>query len=152
MIMIMGPNDIGKNYILKETSRKIFNSYFCNPSAGENGQGIYTMTSWGDADIFMLDDRWWRSADRMKDSVDGKPNPEKTMFGAQQMEWLKNSLLFSTAPFKIIATGSQVLNTVSPFDKLLDFPAEYYELMDFLKEYKVQWSVIYYQAIGIIVR
>jgi alkaline phosphatase D len=136
-----GPNDIGKNYILKETSRKIFNSYFCNPSSGENGQGIYTMTSWGDADIFMLDDRWWRSADKIKDSMDGKPNPDKRMFGVQQMEWLKNSLLFSSATFKIIATGSQVLNTVSPYDKLVDFPAEYYELMSFLKEYKVNGVV-----------
>ncbi|MEO5945774.1 MAG: alkaline phosphatase D family protein, partial [Chitinophagaceae bacterium] len=86
-----GPNDIGKNYILKETSRKVFNNYFCNPSSGENGKGIYTMTSWGDADIFMLDDRWWRSADEMKDSINGKPNPSKRMFGEQQFEWLKNS-------------------------------------------------------------
>ncbi len=136
-----GPNDIGKHYILKETSRKIFNSYFCNPSAGENDQGIYTMTSWGDADFFMLDDRWWRSADRIKDSIDGKPNSAKTMFGAQQLEWLKNALLFSGATFKVIVTGSQVLNTVSPYDKLLDFPAEYYELLNFLKEHKVNGVV-----------
>jgi alkaline phosphatase D len=132
-----GPNDIGKNYILKEASRKVFNSYFCNPSAGENGQGIYTMTSWGDVDVFMTDDRWWRSADRMKDSVNGKPNPEKRMLGKQQMEWLKNSLLYSNATFKIIAVGSQVLNPVSPFDKWWDFPAEYDELMNFLKEYNI---------------
>jgi len=132
-----GPNDIGKNYILKEASRNVFNKYFCNPSSGENGQGIYTMTTWGDADIFLTDDRWWRSADRMKDSVDGKPNPEKRMLGKQQMEWLKNSLLYSSATFKIITVGSQVLNPVSPYDKWRDFPAEYQELMDFLKEYKV---------------
>jgi alkaline phosphatase D len=132
-----GPNDIGKNYILKEASRKVFNSYFCNPSAGENGQGTYTMTTWGDADIFITDDRWWRSADRMKDSVNGKPNPEKRVLGAQQMEWLKNSLLYSNAAFKIIAMGSQVLNPVSPFDKLADFPVEYDELMNFIKEYKI---------------
>lgn len=132
-----GPNDIGKNYILKDASRKVFNSYFCNPSAGENGQGIYTMTSWGDVDVFMTDDRWWRSADRMKDSVNGKPNPEKRMLGKQQMEWLKNSLLYSNAAFKIIAVGSQVLNPVSPFDKWWDFPAEYDELMNFLKEYNI---------------
>jgi alkaline phosphatase D len=73
--------------------------------------------------------------------MDGKPNPDKRMFGVQQMEWLKNSLLFSSATFKIIATGSQVLNTVSPYDKLVDFPAEYYELMSFLKEYKVNGVV-----------
>ena len=132
-----GPNDIGKNYILKETSRKVFNRYFCNPSSGENSQGIYTMTSWGDADIFMMDDRWWRSSDRMKDSIDGKPNPEKRMLGKQQMEWLKNSLLYSSAAFKIITVGSQVLNPVSPFDKWPDFPVEYDELMDFLREYNI---------------
>lgn len=136
-----GPNDIGKNYILKEASRTVFNKYFCNPSSGENGQGTYTMISWGDADIFMTDDRWWRSADKIKDSVYGKPNPEKRMLGTQQMEWLKNSLLYSTATFKIIAMGSQVLNPVSPFDKWWNFPAEYDELMSFLKEYKINGVV-----------
>jgi alkaline phosphatase D len=136
-----GPNDIGKNYILKDASRKVFNSYFCNPSAGENGQGIYTMTSWGDVDVFMTDDRWWRSADRMKDSVDGKPNPQKEMLGKQQMDWLKNSLLYSNATFKIIAVGSQVLNPVSPYDKWWDFPAEYEELMNFLKENNINGVV-----------
>ena len=132
-----GPNDIGRNYILKEASRKVFMNYFCNPSFGENGQGVYTMTSWGDADIFMTDDRWWRSADAMKDTIDGKPNPDKRMLGKQQMDWLKNSLLFSTAAFKIIAVGSQVLNPVSPFEKWSNFPVEYKEIMDFLKENKI---------------
>ena len=132
-----GPNNFGKSYILKETSRTVFNKYFCNPSAGENGQGIYTMNSWGDADIFMTDDRWWRSADEMRDSVDGKPNPDKKMLGAQQMDWLKNSLLYSSATFKIIAVGSQVLNPVSPYETWWKFPAEYDELMSFIKEYKI---------------
>ena len=112
-------------------------NYWCNPSYGENGQGIYTLSSWGDVDLFILDDRWWRSADRMKDSIDGGPNPGKRMLGEQQMEWLKNSLLFSIATFKIIVNGSQVLNPVSPFDKLLRFPAEYDELMKFLMDNKI---------------
>jgi alkaline phosphatase D len=132
-----GPNNIGSNYILKETSRNIFNKYFCNPSSGENGQGIYTMTSYGDVDLFLTDDRWWRSADRVKDSINGQPNPAKKMLGVQQMEWLKNSLLHSNATFKIITVGSQVLNPASPFDKWKDFPVEYFELMQFLEEYKI---------------
>jgi alkaline phosphatase D len=132
-----GPNDIGSTYILKEESKKVFDAYFCNPSSGENGQGTYTMNSYGDADIFMTDDRWWRSPDRLKDSIDGKPNPDKIMFGKQQMTWLKNALLHSNASFKIIAVGSQVLNPVSNTDKFLNCPIEYEELMNFIKEYKI---------------
>jgi len=136
-----GPNDIGSNYILKETSREIWKKYWCNPSYGENGQGIYSMLSWGDADVFLTDDRWWRSADEIKDSVGGKPNRNKRMLGKQQMDWLKNSLLYSNATFKIIALGDQVLNSVSPYDKLRDFPVEYDELMKFLLEYKINGVV-----------
>lgn len=132
-----GPNDIGKNYTLKNTSRDIWKKYWCNPSYGENEQGTYTMMSWGDVDVFLTDDRWWRSADKTKDSVNGFPNPEKEMLGAQQMEWLKNSLLYSTAPFKIIAMGSQVLNPVSPFDKWSNCPAEYEEFMNFIRDNKI---------------
>lgn len=132
-----GPNDIGKNYTLKNVSRNIWKQYWCNPSYGENEEGIYTMYTWSDVDFFITDDRWWRSADRMNDSVDGKPNPEKRMLGRQQMEWLKNALLYSGATFKIVVTGSQVLNPVSPFDKWREFPAEYDELMSFLSENKI---------------
>lgn len=136
-----GPNNMGSSYHLKETSRKVFNSYFCNPSSGMNGQGIYTQYSYGDADLFLLDDRWWRSADNERDSINGKPNPNKTMIGREQLDWLKTALLSSNAPFKIIAVGSQVLNPVSPFDRWLDFPAEYYELMNFLQAYSVNGVV-----------
>ncbi|MFM7645665.1 MAG: alkaline phosphatase D family protein [Sphingomonadales bacterium] len=132
-----GPNNMGSSYHLKETSRKVYNSYFCNPSSGMNGQGIYTQYSYGDADFFLLDDRWWRSADNERDSLNGKPNPNKVMIGREQLDWLKTALLSSNAPFKIIAVGSQVLNPVSPFDRWLDFPAEYYEFMNFIQSYAI---------------
>ena len=132
-----GPNDIGRSYVLKDVSREIWKKYWCNPSYGENGQGTYTMMSWGDADLFMTDDRWWRSADRMKDSIAGKPNPDKEMFGRLQMEWLKNSLLYSNATFKIIAVGSPVLNPGSIFGKFSKFPSEYNEFLSFLQEYRI---------------
>lgn len=133
-----GPNDMGTEYVLKEESRKVFMNYWANPSYGENGKGIYTKISYSDVDIFMLDDRTWRSADNIKDSVNGKPNPEKKMFGDKQMLWLKDALAGSNATFKVIATGSQVLNPKSPFDCFRKFPVEYDELMRFIKEQKVK--------------
>jgi len=132
-----GPNDIGSNYILKETSRDVFKNYWSNPSYGQDGEGIYTMMSYGDADFFLCDDRWWRSPDGVKGSINGQRNPAKKMLGEKQMDWLKNSLLYSRAAFKIIAIGTQVLNPVSPNDKLSDFPVEYNELMNFLKDYGI---------------
>ncbi|MBD0287457.1 MAG: alkaline phosphatase family protein, partial [Flavisolibacter sp.] len=132
-----GPNDIGQSFILKETSKKIFDAYWANPSSGINGEGVYTQLSYSDVDIFVTDDRWWRSADHIQDSVNGKPNPGKVMLGARQMEWLKNALAYSQATFKIIVVGSQVLNPLSPFDKLLNFPVEYYELMHFISDNKI---------------
>ena len=132
-----GPNDMGKEFILKEESRNVFVNYWANPSYGEYGKGIYTKMSYSDADIFMLDDRTWRSSDRLEDSILGQPNPHKKMYGEQQMDWLKNALAGSGATFKIIATGSQVLNPASPFDCFRKFPVEYYELMDFIKYEKI---------------
>jgi alkaline phosphatase D len=55
-----------------------------------------------------------------------------------QMEWLKNALLYSKATFKIIATGSQVLNPYSDFECMKKYSAEYYELMNFLNEEKIR--------------
>ena len=132
-----GPNDMGKQFILKETSRDVFKNYWLNPSHGIEGKGIYTIWSYGDVDVFMMDDRWWRSADNIADSLNGQLNKEKRMWGQDQLDWLKQSLLSSRATFKIIANGSQILNPVSPYDKLADFPYEYNELMDFLKMQKV---------------
>lgn len=127
-----GPNDAGKSYIYKEQSRKIFNDYFLNPSCGEDGKGIYSLVSYGDADLFLTDDRYFRSEDDMPDSVNGLPNKEKSFFGPQQMEWLKNSLSFSKATFKIIVVGSQVLNSSNKYECMQHYQSEYHELLDFI--------------------
>ena len=132
-----GPNNADRSFSLKETSRKVFKSYWGNPSYGEDGAGIYTRLTWGDAEFFMLDDRTFRSADFMDGMVNGKPNPDKRMFGEKQMTWLKNALINSYATFKIIVTGSQVLNVASTQDCLNDYPVEFNELLSFLEAEKI---------------
>jgi alkaline phosphatase D len=131
-------NDGDKSFPLKEASLDIFKKVWCNPSYGENGEATYTKVTWNDVDIFLLDDRWYRSNDQLKDSVDGKPNPNKKMFGDKQMEWMKNSLIGSKGNtninFRIIATGSQVLNPLSPFDCMRHYPVEFYELLNFIRD------------------
>lgn len=136
-----GPNDAGKSYILKDESRKVFQSYSLNPTYGENNQGIYTQFSYSDADFFLTDDRYFRSEPELADSLDGKPNPQKTFFGEAQLNWLENALLASNAKFKIIAVGSQVLNQYNKYECLKEYPTEYNRLLNFLDQYKISGVV-----------
>ena len=133
-----GPNDAGKSYILKEESRKIFKDYWLNPSYGEEGKGIYSLISYGDVDIFLTDDRYFRSEDEIPDSINGQPNTNKAYFGNMQLEWLLNALTFSKATFKVIATGSQVLNPFSDFECMKKYSAEYYRLLDYLRTQNIK--------------
>ncbi len=132
-----GPDDADKTYYLKDKSRSVFMNYWANPSYGQSNEGIYSKVSYADCDFFLMDDRWYRSADDMEPFINGKPNPDKRMWGPTQMEWLKNSLIWSKANFKFIVTGSQTLNTISPVDCLQHYPVEFNELINFLADQKI---------------
>ena len=133
-----GPDNSGKSFYMKEESREIFKNYMLNPTYGEEGKGIYSKISYSDVDLFLTDDRFFRSEDDMPDSVNGMPSKDKHFFGPTQMEWLKNSLEFSTATFKIIVVGSQVLNPLSKAECMQQYSYEYNELIEFIKTQKLK--------------
>jgi alkaline phosphatase D len=133
-----GPDNSGTSYGLKEVSLDIFKNYWCNPFYGFNQQGIYSQISCSDMDLFLTDDRWWRSADELEDSIGGKPNPGKHFFGEKQLAWLEDALVQSQAAFKIIVVGSQVLNPLSTDEGLYNYSYEYHQLMDFLDRAKIK--------------
>ena len=132
-----GPNDADKSYHLKHDAAEVFKKYWANPSYGQDGEGIYTKFSYSDVEFFLMDDRWFRSNDKMLSTINGQPNPNKRMWGQKQLDWLKNALTASLANFKIIVTGSQTLNPASPWDCLQNFPIEFNELMEFLATQKI---------------
>ena len=138
-----GPNDAGKSFILKEESRELFKKYTLNPSYGQEGKGIYTKITYADADFFLTDDRYFRSEDELPDSINGKPSTEKTFFGAMQMDWLKNALLYSKATFKIIVVGSQVVNPLNSYECMRHYSFEYNELMTFLLDQKINGVIFF---------
>ena len=55
----------------------------------------------------MTDNRTYRDSDKLLDE-------DKAMLGPAQLRWLKNALLASVSPVKIIVVGSQVTNTANP--------------------------------------
>lgn len=138
-----GPDNSGKSFYLKNESREIFKNYMLNPSYGEEGKGIYTKVSYSDIDLFLTDDRYFRSEENLPDSVNGLPSKDKHFFGPMQMEWLKNNLEFSKATFKIIVIGSQILNPLGRSENMQRYSAEYNELINFIKNQKINGVVFF---------
>jgi len=106
-----GPNDADLSYVMKGESLKLFKQYWANPSFGlPEVPGVFGYARMSDVDIFLLDDRYYRSANGLLDG------PDKTMWGNAQLTWLKNALVYSNAPLKLIVNGTQMWNRFNHFE------------------------------------
>lgn len=128
-----GPNNSCKTFELKEASRRAFMGYWGNKTYGNNGEGVYSKFSWSDCDFFLLDNRWFRDENLLPDSSTNN----KTQLGKEQMEWLKQSLISSSATFKFIIMGGQFLNLNTQQESYTMFLKERAEILDFLMKYKI---------------
>ncbi|MEI8047442.1 MAG: alkaline phosphatase D family protein [Bacteroidota bacterium] len=99
-----GPNNSNKSFCNKNQTWDAFRLFWGNPSYGTGDiKGAITSFQWGDADFFLLDNRWYRDADEIS-------KEDKTMIGAKQLDWFLENLAFSKATFKIVAIGGQFLS------------------------------------------
>jgi alkaline phosphatase D len=115
-----GPNDSDASYAFKGETLKLFQRYWPNPGFGLPGApGTFGVARYGDVHFFLLDDRYYRSPNVAPDG------PDKTMFGARQLEWLKQAL--AAAPrsaIKLVAGGSQLWNRRTRFEGWHHFATE----------------------------
>jgi len=121
-----GPNNSDGNFTEKEKSKKTFETFWQNPNE-PHSNGIYFSFKYADIEIFMLDDRYNRD--------DSKVNKE--MLGRQQLDWLKIGLTESTASFKIIVSGNQVLNQYDSHESFMQYENEKDELFGHIKESQI---------------
>ncbi len=131
-----GDNDGNESYDLKEHTRKTFIDYWGNKTFGENNTGVYSSFKYNDAAFFLLDDRTFRSE---SDIDETKAN--KTQLGATQINWLKNNLKHSRAPFKFICAGGQVLNKYTDKESFNLYQKERKELLQFIVDQKISGVV-----------
>ncbi|MEZ6186307.1 MAG: alkaline phosphatase D family protein [Planctomycetota bacterium] len=99
-----GPNNADRTFPLRRQSREVWQSYWANPSYGEDGEGVYGVVQLGPLDLFLLDDRSFRSPNL------SPPGPEHRILGARQVAWLEGALTRSRARLKLIAVGGQFLS------------------------------------------
>ncbi|MEQ1516713.1 MAG: alkaline phosphatase D family protein [Usitatibacteraceae bacterium] len=100
-----GPNDSDKSFRFKADALRLFKQYWPNPDMGSSEMpGTWTSFVHQDAEVFFLDDRYYR------DDEKAEPSEGKAMFGPEQLAWLKKSLATSKATFKLVCNGSQLLS------------------------------------------
>ena len=78
---------------------------------------------YADIELFMLDDRYNRSDNKS----------EKELLGKHQMAWLKAGLTSSTASFKIIVCGNQMLNEFEGHESFMQYKKEKDELFNHIR-------------------
>ena len=127
-----GPNDSNASYVFKGTTFELFKRYWANASYGlPETPGTFGNFRFNDAEFFLVDNRSYRDSDQLLAD-------DKSKLGTAQMRWLKNALLASTAPLKIIALGSQVTNNANTKAEGWDkFPKERAEILKFLLAQKL---------------
>lgn len=124
-----GANDANASFPLKDYSLELFRRYWANPAYGlPDTPGVFTGFTFRDIDFFLLDDRYYRNADNAPET------PAKGMLGAAQLAWLKDALLHSRAPFKLIANGSQMLNNKTGHEGWNHFGNERSRFLAWLEE------------------
>jgi alkaline phosphatase D len=119
-----GPNDSDRGFTRKQLTRDAFKTFWPNPTYGQDNKGIYTSFCWGDAEFFLLDDRWFKSPN------DRQMTASPEMLGEAQMQWLLDGLSSSNAVWKIIVVGSQFLNPVQSKESFMAAPAERMTIID----------------------
>ncbi len=131
-----GPDNSDGTQPGKERSLEAFREFWPNPDFGEpENPGCYCTFQRGDVQFFMLDGRYHRSPDKAPDG------PEKTMFGAAQLAWLKRGLLASKAAIKILANGSE-WQTFGSNDSYSLYRTERDALFAWIDEQKIEGVIL----------
>lgn len=128
-----GPNDADRSWAGKQWAFDIFQDFWANPTLNATGQGGITGTAlWHDVQLFLLDDRWFRSPNA--DHNTGRP---RDYLGQAQLNWLVDALIYSKAKFKLVAIGGQVLNPMGVHENYATYGQEREQLLRLITAAKV---------------
>jgi len=129
-----GPDNSNKSFFNKAQTFDAFRFFWGNPTYGTSDiEGAFSSFQWGDADFFLLDNRWYRDPDEIR-----KGN--KTILGEKQLDWLLDNLVTSRATFKIVAMGGQFLSdaATSELYSANGFHEERQKIIDFIYTHQIK--------------
>jgi alkaline phosphatase D len=110
---------------------------------------IYRKIEYGDlVNLYMLDTRLEGRMMQLSATSPGLNNPDRTLLGATQKEWLKNELLNSKSQWNIIAQQVMMAPLLNQWNLPVNtdiwdgYPVERSEILNFIVDYDVQNVVV----------
>ncbi len=134
-----GRNDTDGNLAGKEESRRVFLDYRALPSAGDGQRGVYSRFRRGPIEVFLLDARTFAGTEASEFDP-----ARSTLLGRAQWAWLRDHLVRSDAPFKVLASGMIWNKATRPGkpDHWMSYPHEREALFRFLGDNRIDGVVL----------
>lgn len=103
-----GPLPADKRWRFRHHARNTFELFWPRNAVILEDNSMVSTARWSDVEFFILDDRTNRTLDAEAESL-------RKVLGDAQLEWLLTSLSRSTATFKVVVSGSPLLNPAAPY-------------------------------------
>lgn len=116
-----GPNEFNKTMPTLSDTRDTFMNWWPNPEylSTSEGQGLFSSYKYKDVEFFLTDNRSYR---------DGTAQH----FGPEQLAWLEQALLNSTATFKVIINGTPTFRPIG--GRNFSVSTQYQEFWQFIQD------------------
>ena len=144
-----GVNDGGREYPFKAHNKEIMLDFWGEPknSPRRNREGCYVSYYYGPRpfrlQVIMMDLRWFRSPLLYGTKGEYAPNfdPEATILGADQWQWLESELR-KPADFRILVSTIQMVSSDHHWEKWANFPLDKARLMALIDREKIDNLVV----------
>jgi alkaline phosphatase D len=126
-----GPNNADGTFKNKEESLEMFRTFWPNPPSDHPATpGNFFKFTFGDAEFFMMDDRYHRIDEGFVQ-----------MWGKEQLAWLEDGLRNSQATWRFVVNGNQLLNEIGGHETQYNFKEEQAAFFQFLRQEKIEGVV-----------
>lgn len=120
----------GHHSAYRSIAEKSFEAYWPRPVEIAHLEGVATQFRYADVDFFVLDVRSYRN-----DNPDSTTNVQ--ILGQEQIEWLRQALIQSSATFKVVVAGAPILNPADSPSNLSSAEREHTQLLQMLREARI---------------
>ena len=125
-----GAPNSGQSNAFRGVAEANFKNFWPRPVEIMQLEGVATQFRYADVDFFMLDVRSYRN-----DTPNGSTRVQ--ILGKEQIHWLRQALIQSTASFKVIIAGAPILNPADSRDNLSYAEDEHTELLQMLRNERI---------------